>query len=109
MKLLVAITDKSDAEEALDALLAEDVGVTRIDSTDGFLHEGKAILLIGVEEDRTASALDILREHCRSRMTQMQLPASLLHGETRVVGEPIQVKVGGALAFFLNIDHFEHL
>ena len=108
MKLLVAIVHQKDVGNAVDALLAKDFRATRIDSAGGFLREGNATLLMGVDEERTNEALSILREHCRSRMQEMKLPVALAQGETRTVGEPIQVKIGGAVVFVLSIDHFDH-
>lgn len=108
MKLLVAILHQRDAAPSVDALLAQGFRATRIDSAGGFLREGNATLLIGIEEERIQEALGILREHCKSRLQEVKLPLALAVAETRTVGDPIQVKVGGAVVFVLSVDRFEH-
>ncbi|MCL5960143.1 MAG: cyclic-di-AMP receptor [Chloroflexi bacterium] len=108
MKLLVAIVNQRDATALVDALLVKDFRATRIDSAGGFLREGNATILMGVEEEKVEEAIDILREHCQSRMQEVKLPSAIAQGETRVIGRPIQVKVGGAVVFTLSIDSFLH-
>ena len=61
MKLLLAVLDDRAAGRVADALVAGGFGVTRIDTHGGFLRKGNATLLVGVEEERVASALGVMR------------------------------------------------
>lgn len=108
MKLLVAIVHHKDATAAVDALLAKDFRATRIDSAGGFLREGNATILMGVDEDKVEEAFGILKDYCQSRLQEVKLPTALAQNETRTLGEPIQVRVGGAVVFILSIDRFDH-
>lgn len=109
MKLLVAVLHRRDIAPSVDALLAEGFRATHIDSAGGFLREGNSTLLVGIEEERIPEALAILRGHCKSRLQEVKLPIPLFQDEAKVVGEPIQVKVGGAVIFVLSVDRFERL
>jgi uncharacterized protein YaaQ len=63
MKLIIAILDDQVSENTIDALLNEGLSVTKIASTGGFLRRGKTTLLIGIEEERLADALEVIRRH----------------------------------------------
>ncbi len=61
MKLMMAILRKKDCEPVIQALVEEDFRVTRVASTGGFLRQGNVTLLIGTDEERVESALEIIR------------------------------------------------
>ena len=65
MKLLLAIVQAGDADRVIDALLRNDYGVTRINSSGGFLRQNNATLLIGVEDTQVGGALQIVTTSCR--------------------------------------------
>ena len=60
MKLILAIMPANDATVVVDALTHEEMGVTRINTVSGFLKKGNATLLIGVDEEKLQSALDLI-------------------------------------------------
>ncbi len=61
MKLLMAILRKKDCDPVIRALLENDFRVTRVASTGGFLRQGNVTLLIGTDEEKVDSALEIIR------------------------------------------------
>ncbi len=63
MKLIIAIVHRSDGDEILRALVDAHFSVTRIASSGGFLRRGHATLLIGLQEEHVAQALQLIREH----------------------------------------------
>ena len=63
MKLIIAILHHTDGDEALQALTDGQFGVTRISSSGGFLRRSNATLLIGVEAERAAPAVQLIREN----------------------------------------------
>ncbi len=65
MKLIIAIIKDEDNDSVSRALTKENFRVTFIASTGGFLRSGRSTLLIGVEDDRVASALDLIRKSCK--------------------------------------------
>ena len=52
MKLVVAIVQGEDAGRTAQALNNAGLSVTKLASSGGFLQQGNATLLIGVDEDR---------------------------------------------------------
>ena len=61
MKLMMAILKKKDCEPVMQALIGVDFRVTRVASTGGFLRQGNVTLLIGTDEEKVDSALEIIR------------------------------------------------
>jgi uncharacterized protein YaaQ len=61
MKLMMAILRKKDCEPVIQALVEDDFRVTRVASTGGFLRQGNVTLLIGTDEEKVDSALEIIR------------------------------------------------
>jgi uncharacterized protein YaaQ len=61
MKLLVFVTDDSNADTAVDALVEQGFRVTRLATTGGFLRRGNTTLLVGVEDARVDAAIEIMR------------------------------------------------
>jgi uncharacterized protein YaaQ len=65
MKLIIAIIKDEDNDMVSSALTEKGFRVTLIASTGGFLRSGRSTLLIGVEDDQTDTALEIIRNNCR--------------------------------------------
>ena len=64
MKLIIAIIHDEDNDRVSEILNAEDIRATFIASTGGFLRSGRSTLLIGLEDEKVARALQLLRENC---------------------------------------------
>ena len=64
VKLVIAIVRDIDAGAVIEQLVTHHYRVTRVASTGGFLRRGNITLLIGVEEQRVESIIDILRDTC---------------------------------------------
>ncbi len=65
MKLIIAIVqDQHDAGKAVDELVANGFGATRINTAGGFLKRGNSTILIGVEDARANDVIQILRDAC---------------------------------------------
>ena len=62
MKMIIVIIKDHDADTLTQALTAGDYRVTRIASTGGFLRSGVATLLLGVNDERVDSAVQLIRE-----------------------------------------------
>jgi uncharacterized protein YaaQ len=110
MKLILAIVQDVDAKGVLDALVAQGHRATRISTTGGFLVRGNTTILLGVEEDRLANVLDILRDHCHARREFVSPVVPL--GEAAAARhwvQPLEVEVGGATVFVLDVERFEQL
>lgn len=63
MKLIMAIIKDADNDRVSKKLTDEKFRVTFIASTGGFFRSGRSTLIIGVEDDRVANALQIISEY----------------------------------------------
>ena len=108
MKLILAIVNNDDSALASSALTEAGFAVTRLSTTGGFLMVGNTTFLIGVEDDQTQSAIDILKKHCNTRTQKMPSTATFGMGLNHM-SIPSDVKVGGATIFVLGVDHMEKI
>lgn len=105
MKLILAIIQDEDAGEVISHLNEKGFQVTRLATKGGFLRAGNTTLMTGVEEEKLEEALKIIEENSRTRTQQATLPSSCgaMHG---FILAPIEVKVGGATVFVLDVEQF---
>jgi len=104
MKLVIAVVQRQDAGELLEALTALGHRVTRISSEGGFLREGNVTLLIAVDNQAVDPLLRTIREHCYPRTRYVSpLPPVAESGEF-YPPVPVEVQVGGATIFVLKAD-----
>ena len=107
MKLIIAIISNDDSYDVLSELTKAGFDATKLSTTGGFLSAGNVTLLIGVEDSRVDDVMEILRENC-SRRTQLMTAAPAYNAESFVT-LPVQVAVGGATVFVVNMDKFYKL
>ena len=105
MKLIMAIVSSDDSRDVLDRLTKAGFRATVISTTGGFLREGNTTLFIGAEDAKIPQAIEVLRQTCRRR-TQWVSPLPTLEGPGLEMSEPIEVSVGGAVVFTLNVEQF---
>ena len=102
MKLVLAVVQRQDAGELLDALTSQGHRVTRISSEGGFLREGNVTLLIAVQDHQIEPLIQTIREHCYTRTRYVSpLPPVAESGEF-YPPSPVEVQVGGATVFVLR-------
>ncbi len=106
MKLIIAIVQDEDTARLVSNLMNGGFSVTKLATTGGFLRAGNTTLLLGVDESKYQAALDIIEKVCKSRK-QIATSPSPVAGTTGVyVPYPIEVMVGGAILFVLNVEQF---
>lgn len=105
MKLVIAILQDEDAGEVISHLNEANFQVTRLATKGGFLHAGNTTLLAGVQDDQVDRAIAIIGENSKARTQYATLPSSCgaMHG---FILAPIEVKVGGATVFVLDVEQF---
>ena len=109
MKLVIAIIQGEDAAQTVQALSAAGVSVTKLQSSGGFLQQGNATLLIGVDGDRVEATIGLIRDNCRERSQYMTpMPPMVEPGEF-FMPYPVEVQVGGATVFVVDLERFEKL
>jgi uncharacterized protein YaaQ len=107
MKLIMSIVHSDDQARLLDALTAAGYRATTIGTTGGFLRQGNATIFVGTGDENVPEVLQLIKENCRTR-TQLisPLPPMIEFGETYMPA-PVDVQVGGATVFVLDVDQFE--
>lgn len=106
MKLIIAIVQDEDASRLISQLMNDGFGVTKLATTGGFLRAGNTTLLVGVDDDKFDGAMAVIEKVCKSRK-QIATSPSPVAGTTGVyVPYPIEVMVGGATIFVLNVEQF---
>ncbi len=103
---LWVIIQSQDAENAENDLTAIGVSATRLPSFGGFLGRRNATLLVALEEQQKAAALDVLQKTCRQRIEYITVP---LESAPLPLPTPTPITIGGATIFTLEIEHYEEL
>lgn len=103
MKLLIAIVQDQDAINLVDELMEKDYRVTKLASTGGFLKSGNTTLLMGVEDEKVKDVLDIIELNCKTREITTSLLTVGMPGDT-YIPYPLEVRVGGATVFILDVE-----
>lgn len=109
MKLVIAVVQRQDAGELLDALTEQGYRVTRISSQGGFLREGNVTLLVAVEDRAVDPLLQTIREHCYTRTRYVSPLPSVAESGEFYPPAPVEVQIGGATIFVLKADQMAHL
>lgn len=107
MKLVVAVVQDKDSHKLLEALMQAGHRATKLASTGGFLREGNTTLLVGATDDKVDDVVGIIRRTCKAR-EQLVTPLSPMGGPAdSYIPYPVEVLVGGATVFVLNVERFE--
>lgn len=102
MKLIMAIVSSDDSSELISVLTKSGFSVTKLATTGGFLRSGNTTVIIGVEEEKIEDVFSIIKSTCstRKQITTNQAPFG------GVMPYPIEIEVGGAAVFVLDVDKF---
>ncbi|GKH48784.1 MULTISPECIES: cyclic-di-AMP receptor [Anaerotruncus] len=107
MKLIFAIVSNDDSSKVSKELTKNRFSVTKLATTGGFLMAGNTTFIIGTEDERVDEAIEIIGKHSKKR-TQM-VPSSASYGVGMYTSFPVEVQVGGATIFVMNVERFEKL
>jgi len=107
MKLVLAIVQEKDAGRLIDALTETEVQATMLASTGGFLREGNATILTGVEDHQVEGVLVVIKRICQRREQLMTPIPPVVEPVDSYVTYPVKVEVGGAIIFVLHVDRME--
>lgn len=107
MKLVVAVIQDKDAHRLLEVLTRAGFRATKLASTGGFLREGNTTLLVGVEDEQMDRVVGLIQNTCRAR-EQLVTPLSPMGGPAdSYIPYPVEILVGGATVFVLDVERFE--
>ena len=107
MKLIVAIVNKEDSKAVNSELVRAGFSVTRLATTGGFLLAGNVTILVGTEEEKVDDCIAVISEYSRQR-TEV-VPSTTNYGMAATTAYPLEVTVGGATVFVLDVDRFTKL
>lgn len=107
MKLIFAIVHDEDGRKVMDELNRNGFSVTKLCSTGGFLKAGNTTLLVGVEEDKVDAVIDIIEKKSKSRkqLLNSSMAPNAMGG--MFMPYPVEVVVGGATIFVLDVERFK--
>lgn len=105
MKLIIAIVQKEDTNDVCKALNKEHFRVTKLATQGSFLMTGNTTLLIGDEDEKVPKILEIIKEHSKQR--KEYIPSVSPTGGQLMFSAPLEIIVGGATVFILDVAQFE--
>ena len=104
MKLILAIINHDDANTVTQALTKKGFSSTKLATTGGFLLSNNITLMVGVEDKMVQTVIDIIKEYSHSRKQVIPTNDLSFDFDTNM---PLEVSVGGATIFVIDVDRFE--
>jgi uncharacterized protein YaaQ len=109
MKAIVAVVQGQDAVRLSNALRRSNIRFTTIDSTGGFLRERNATFMMGVADEDLQKVMDVVKTNCHTRAEYVSSYPSAFDPTEFYMPRPIEVQVGGASVWVLDVERFEVL
>ncbi|AKA71168.1 cyclic-di-AMP receptor [Clostridium scatologenes] len=106
MKLIIAIVQDDDSADLVETLMDSGFRVTKLATTGGFLKAGNTTLMIGVEEEKVDQVITQVEEICKTRQQIVSTPSPVAGSTGVYVPYPVEVEVGGATIFVVDVDKF---
>ncbi|MGD8192562.1 cyclic-di-AMP receptor [Brevibacillus ginsengisoli] len=106
MKMVIAVVQDKDSGRLSQMLVKKGFRATKLASTGSFLRAGNTTFLVGTEDHLVPDVIDIIQHSCKSRK-QMVTPVSPLGSAVDTfMPYPLEVQVGGAAVFVLDVENF---
>ena len=106
MKLVISMVQDDDAADLVDAITEAGFRVTKLASTGGFLKSGNTTLMIGVEANKVQNVIDVVEDVCKTRKQIITTPTPITGNMDMYMSYPIEIEVGGATIFVVDVDQF---
>ncbi len=106
MKLVIAIVQDEDTNDLIDVITEKGFRVTKLATTGGFLKSGNTTLMIGVEEENVDKVIKLVEDICKTRKQIITSPTPGAGSTGVYVPFPVEVNVGGATIFVVDVDKF---
>jgi len=108
-KLMIMVVSDADSDRLTKALVSNGYPATKIGSTGGFLRRGNTTLMSGVGASEVEGVLDFVRRICHARTEIVPLQVLMSPAEGGAMIDPVEVRVGGAVIFILNVERLERV
>ena len=105
MKLIFAIVNNDDSSVVASSLTAAGFSATKLATSGGFLKAGNTTFIVGTQDDKVEEVIGIVRDHSRKRTKIM--PESSSQPKGSFPTKAVEVNVGGAIIFVVDVDQFE--
>ncbi|ABK62634.1 MULTISPECIES: cyclic-di-AMP receptor [Clostridium] len=106
MKLVIAVVQDNYADDLIDVITEAGHGVTKLATTGGFLKSGNTTLMIGVKKEEVEKVISIIKDVCRKRNQVITTPSPVTATTGVYVPYTVEVEVGGATVFVVDVDQF---
>lgn len=107
MKLVFAVVHDEDGNKVMEELNRNGFSGTKLCSSGGFLKSGNTTLLVGVEEQKLDTVIEIIKKKSKSRKQVLNSSMSPNSMGGMFMPYPVEVIVGGATIFVVNVERFE--
>jgi uncharacterized protein YaaQ len=107
MKLVFAIVHDEDSPKVMEELNKSGFSVTKLCSSGGFLKAGNTTLLVGVEENGIDSVIEVIKAKSKSRKQVVSSPMTPGGLGGMFMPYPVEVVIGGATIFVIDVERFE--
>ncbi len=106
MKMVLAIIHDEDAHALLSKLNKSGHMATKLSSTGGLLRTGNTTIFVGVEEEEVEVVLDIIKDTCKTKKELTVMNPPVINMVESYMPYPVEVTVGGATIFVLDVDKY---
>lgn len=109
-KLIIAILQSGDYEAVVAQLNKQNISVTKISSSGGFLKKENVTIMMGIEEEQLENAIGILRTKAGKRkQTQYTtlISTTIYRCPEAAMTFPIETEVGGVNIFVMDVDAYK--
>lgn len=104
MKMIMAVIHSDDLNAVNKALYKNNFQSTRLATTGGFLSAGNSTIIVGCKDEDVEKVCGLIQSESQKR--EEVVPAGAPLDVNNVISAPINVTVGGATIFVLNIEEF---
>ncbi len=107
MKLVFAIVHDEDEIEVMKALNENGFSVTKLCSTGGFLRAGNTTLLVGIPKEKVELVIELIKAKSKSRKKLINSANVPAMGVAMTAGYPVEITLGGATIFVVDVEKYE--
>lgn len=107
MKLLLAIVSNDDSSVLMKELVKENFSVTKLASSGGLLRRGNTTLMIGSNDEDVEKIIKIITKFSKTR--KELVPSSIISDIGFIPSSPLEVTVGGATIFVVDVEKFKKI
>ena len=110
MKMILAIIGSDDADDLVYDLNQHSFFVTKLSTVGGFMKNRSTTLMLGVDDDKVEEAIEIIKKTSGTRHQLVYAPPTISAGSSSPhigMSVPMNMKVGGATVFVMNVEGFE--